>query len=179
MNICHAHASHLSEFLVQNSKACYRILRKSVQTMVICRHSPTNTAVSWHFDARTPLSPVYTIQPVVNPVVKPVWQPGKMFVYTIQLLSNRLSTGLTNGCIVYTAGCQTSCTTRFDNRLNEQWLFVQHGCQTVFVKPVVQRGLTTGWTNSAVHSTRLSNRLSNPFDNRSVWQPVVSCITGF
>jgi len=41
----------------------------------------------------------------------------------------RLTTGLTNGCIVYTAGCQTSCTIRFDNRLNEQ-LFVQHGCQT-------------------------------------------------
>jgi len=32
----------------------------------------------------------------------------------------RLTTGLTNGCIVYTAGCQTDCTTRFDNRLNEQ-----------------------------------------------------------
>jgi len=37
---------------------------------------------------------------------------------------------MTNGCIVYTAGCQSGCTTRFDNRLNEQWLFVQHGCQT-------------------------------------------------
>jgi len=41
---------------------------------------------------------------------------------------------------VYTAGCQTGCTTRFDNRLNEQWLFVQHGCQTG-----CQTGLTTGW----------------------------------
>ena len=30
----------------------------------------------------------------------------------------RLTTGLTTGCIVYTAGCQTGCTTRFDNRLN-------------------------------------------------------------
>jgi len=30
----------------------------------------------------------------------------------------------------------TCCQTGFDNRLNEQWLFVQHGCQT---------GLTTGW----------------------------------
>jgi len=44
---------------------------------------------------------------------------------------------MTNGSIMYTAGCQTGCTTRFDNRLNEQWLFVQHGCQT---------GLTTGLT---------------------------------
>jgi len=47
------------------------------------------------------------------------------------------TTSLTTGCIVYTAGCQTGCTTRYDNRLNEQWLFVEHGCQT---------GLTTGWT---------------------------------
>jgi len=74
----------------------------------------------------------------------------------------RLTTGLTTGCIVYTADCQTGCTTRFDNRLNEnlfvqhgcqtrcqtgfdnrlneQWLFVQHGCQTG-----CQTGLTTGW----------------------------------
>jgi len=45
------------------------------------------------------LSPVYTIQPVVKSVVKPVWQPVWQ-----------------NGCIVYTTGCQTGCTTRFDNR---------------------------------------------------------------
>ena len=51
----------------------------------------------------------------------------------------RLTSGLTNGRIVYTAGCQTGCTTRFDNRLNEQWLFVQHGCQTG-----CQTRLTTG-----------------------------------
>ena len=43
-----------------------------------------------------------------------------------------------------TTCCQTGCTTRFDNRLNEQ-LFVQHGCQTGC-------------------QTRLT--LSNPFDNR-------------
>ena len=47
----------------------------------------------------------------------------------------RLTTGLTSGCIVYTAGCETGCTAWFDNRLNEQWLIVQHGCQT---------GVTTG-----------------------------------
>jgi len=43
------------------------------------------------FGTRQRLSRVYTMQPVVKPVV----QPG-----------------------------------RFDNRLNEQWLFVQHGCHT-------------------------------------------------
>jgi len=64
----------------------------------------------------------------------------------------RLTTGLTTGCIVYTAGCQTCCqtvcTTRFDdNRLNEQWLFVQHGCQT---------GCQIGCTP----------RFDNRFDNR-------------
>jgi len=30
----------------------------------------------------------------------------------------RLTTGSTTGCIVYTAGCQTGCTTRFD-----KWLY--------------------------------------------------------
>jgi len=45
---------------------------------------------------------------------------------------------------VYTAGCQTGCTTRFDNRLNEQWLFVQHGCQTG-CQTRLTTGLTTGW----------------------------------
>jgi len=115
-------------------------------------------------------------------------------------------TGLTTGCIVYTAGCQTGCTTRFDKRLNEQWLFVQHGCQTglysrfdnrveqtvcsfnTVVKPCLsnrlynpvwqpvertvlflQHGCTTGLTTvlneQSVRSRRLSNRLSNPFDN--------------
>jgi len=59
-----------------------------------------------------------------------------------------------DGCIVYTAGFQTSCKTQFDNRLNEQWLFVQHswtnsGCSfNTIVKPVIQpvvsckRGIT-------------------------------------
>jgi len=69
-------------------------------------------------------------------------------------------TGLTTGYIVYTAGCQTGCTTRFvkpvvqhgltsvertvavrSTRLNEQWLFLQHGCQT---------GLTTGLTTGCI-----------------------------
>jgi len=55
---------------------------------------------------------------------------------------------------------------------------------TADVKPVVQPGLTTGWTKSgcsfsmvertvAVRSTRLSNRFEQ------VWQPVVSCKRGF
>jgi len=33
---------------------------------------------------------------------------------------NTCETGLTTGCIVYTAGCQTGCTIQFDNWLNEQ-----------------------------------------------------------
>jgi len=43
-----------TEFLFPNSKT-FLILWKSVQTIVICQHSPTNTAASWHFDARIPL----------------------------------------------------------------------------------------------------------------------------
>ena len=85
----------------------------------------------------------------------------------------RLITGLTNGCIVYTAGCQTGCTTLFDNRLNEQ-MFVQHGLTTVFVKPVVQRSLTTGWTNSGCSFNPVIKRVVKP-----IWQPAVSCIWTF
>jgi len=96
-------------------------------------------------------------------------------------------TGLTSGCIVYTNSqpvvkpvwqpvwqTAVSCiqpvvkpTTRFDNRLNEQWLFVQHG-----------------WTNMAVRSTRLSNRLYNRFDSRfdnrlyHVYKHSTGCPTG-
>ena len=49
----------------------------------------------------------------------------------------RLTTGLTNGCILCASGCQTGCTIRFDNRLNG----------TV-----------------AVRSTRLSNPFDNRLD---------------
>ena len=93
------------------------------------------------------------------------WQPGKCLYTRYNRLSNllsnglsnrldnrlygvykhstgcqtRLTTSLTNGCIVYTAGCQTGCTTRFDNRFER---------------------------TTTVHSTRLSNRLYNRIDNR-------------
>jgi len=68
---------------------------------------------------------VYTIQPVV----KPVWQPAVSCIQPV--VKPVVQPGL--------AGCQTGCTTRFDNRLNEQWLFVQHGCPAG-----CQTGLTTG-----------------------------------
>jgi len=69
-----------------------------------------------------------------------------------------LTTGLTTSCIMYTAGCQTGCTTWFDNRLNKQWLFVQHGCQTGCTTH-----LTTVLNEQSVRSTRL---LNNRFDNQ-------------
>jgi len=65
---------------------------------------------------------------------------------------------------MHTAGCQTGCTTRFDNRLNEQWLFVQHGCQTS-----CQTHLTTSWL--FVYTIQPVVKL--------VVQPVVSCKRGF
>jgi len=54
---------------------------------------------------------------------------------------------------------QPGCTTRFDNRLNEQ-LFVQHGCQTRLTA-----GLTTGWMFV--------------YTIQPVVKPVVSCKRGF
>jgi len=132
-------------------------------------------------------SPVYTIQPVVKPVVNPVWQPVKCLYTRCNRLSciqtfNRLSNpfvkpgctiGLTTGCIVYTAGCETGCTTRFDNRLNEQPMFVQPGwtnSQCSF-NPVCQPVERTGWQPvvsciGLQTFNRLSNRFDNPFDNR-------------
>jgi len=41
-------------------------------------------------------------------------------LYRVYKHSAGCQTRLTTGCIVYTAGCQTGCTTRFDKWLNEQ-----------------------------------------------------------
>ena len=70
-------------------------------------------------------------------------------------------------CLHDTACCQTGCTTRFDNRLNEQWLFVQHGCQTR-----LRTGFTTGWM--FVYTIQL---VVKPVV-QPVSQPVVSCKRG-
>ena len=108
-----------------------------------------------------PSSPIYTIQPVV----KPVWQRD---VSCIQIFNRGFDNRLYR---VYSwlSNRLYRCTTRFDKRLNEQ-LFVQHGCQTVFVKPVVQ----PVWQPVGCLFTRysrLSNQLYNRFDNqRPVWQ---------
>ena len=79
----------------------------------------------------------------------------------------RLTTSLTNGCIVYTAGCQTGCTTRFDNRLNEQWMFIQHGCQSG-----CHTRLTTGLTTGCIVYANIQPVVK--LDS----QPVVSCKRG-
>jgi len=140
---------------------------------------------------------VYTIQPVV----KPVWQPVVSCIQTFSRLSNPFDKRLYR---VYS---------RLSNRVVQPvWqpcstnsLFVQHGCQTMFVKPVVQPGLTTGWTHSAVRSTRsFDNRLYRVYEHSTgcqtglatswmfvytiqpvvrpvvqpIWQPVVSCKRG-
>jgi len=108
-------------------------------------------------------SPVYTIQPAVKLVVKPIWQPTVSCIQTFNRLSNPFDNRL-NVRIHDTAGCQTGCTTRIDNRLNEQRLFVQHGCETRLATGLIfgnwfdnrlyhvyehstgcQTGLTTGW----------------------------------
>jgi len=93
------------------------------------------------------LSPVYTIQPVVKPVIKPVWQPVKCLYTRYNRWSERLSNQLS---------------IRFDNQLYRVYKNIQPVVKPVWqpvwqpavsciqqaVKPVVQPGLTTGWTNS-------------------------------
>ena len=62
-------------------------------------------------------------------------------IYDTTGCQTRFTTGLTNGCIVYTAGRQTGCTTRFDNRLYRVYIHLpgcQTGCQSVSCK----RGFT-------------------------------------
>ena len=79
--------------------------------------------------------------------------------------------------------------------LNEQPLFVQHGCQTglttvlyeqLFVQPVVKPGCTTGLTTVLNEQPLVEclytryNRLSNRFDNRlyRVYKHLPGCQTG-
>jgi len=92
------------------------------------------TSVSLHLNVQL-ISPIYTIQPVV----KPVWQLGKI-LYTRY---NRLSNPLTN---------------RFDKRLYCVYSLLSNRLYNPVWQPVER--------TVAVRLTRLSNRLSNPFDNR-------------
>jgi len=153
-----------SFILIRQMAALVRCVLAEVYTVpVLLVHyfSPSSSsagAINHIFDVlNNPLSPVYTIQPVVKPVVKPVWQPGKC-LYTRY---NRLSYPLSSGC-----------TTRFDNRLNEQ-LFIQHGCQTG-CQTHLTTGLTTGWM--FVYTIQpIVNPVVQP-----VWQPVLlTCKPGF
>ena len=53
-------------------------------------------------------------------------------LYRVYKHSTGCQTHLTTGCMVYTAGCQTGCTTWFDSQTNS-------GCSfNMLVKPVVQ-----------------------------------------
>jgi len=87
---------------------------------------------------RVSLNPVYTIQPVVKPVVQPV--------------HNRFDNGLTNllkrtDCsfnMVVKPVVQPGLTIDLRTVLNEQPLFVQ---------PVVKPGCTTGFTTGYIHDT--------------------------
>ena len=127
--------------------------------------------------------PVYTIQPVVNPVVsctvdnrlcrvnkyptniqpvvkQPVWQPP-LFVQPV--VKPGRTTRLTTGCIHDTAVCQTGCQTG----LTTGWMFV-YTIQPV-VNPVWQPIWQWVWqlVVSCIQTfTRLSNLFDNRFDNR-------------
>jgi len=86
----------------------------------------------------------------------------------------RLTTGLTTGCIVYTAGFQTGCTTRFSNRVVQlvwQPCWTNSGCSfnTVEFNTVVKPVVKPVWQPVGCLFTRysrLSNRLYNRIDNR-------------
>ena len=116
---------------------------------------------------------VYTIQPDV----KPVWQPVVSCIQTFNRLLNRVVQPVWQPAVSCIAGCQTGCTTRFDNRLNESPVYT--------IQPVVNMVVKLDWQPVKCLYTR-HNRLSNRFDNRlysvysrlsnrlynTVWQPV-------
>jgi len=78
-----------------------------------CLHSPMYLPVVQY----ELLYPVYTIQPVVKPVVQP--KTSWMFVYTIQpVVQPVVQAGLTTGCIMY-RNIQP-VVKRFDNRIDNR-----------------------------------------------------------
>jgi len=101
----------------------------------------------------------------------PVWLPVERTAVRSTRLSNhnrlyrvyKHSTGCQTVFVkpVVQPGLTTGSTNRFDNRLNEQRLFVQHGCQTG-----CQTHLTTSWM------------FVYTIQPVVVWQPVVSCKRG-
>jgi len=147
-------------------------------------HDTTCCQTRCHTGCQTGLTTGCIVYTNIYPVVKRVWQPGKC---------------LTNGCIVYTAGCQSGLTnTGWQPVGTNSGCSFKHGCQTVFVKPVVKPVWQPVW-QPAVWCIQTFNRLSNRFDSRlttgwmfvymiqpvvrpvvlPVWQPVVSCKRGF
>jgi len=97
-----------------------------------------------------------------------------------------------NGCIVYTASCETGCTTRFDKRLNEQSVH-----STRLSNRFDKHDLTTGcivYTNIQLVVKQVRQPVRQPVTGwmfvytiqpvvkpvvQPVWQPVVSCKRGF
>jgi len=145
----------------------------------------------FQWSARRALNRVYMIQPVVKPVVQPVWQ----LAVSCKQTSNRLSNRLTGWMFVYTIQPVVKPVERADCSFN------------TVVKPRLYNRFDNGLTYTRY--SRLSNRLSNGFDNRlnvcihvdngfdsrfyrvykhlpgcqtawqPVWQQVVSCKRGF
>ena len=99
----------------------------------------------------------------------PLGVPLKPRLYDTTSCQTGCQSGLTNGCIVYTHIQPVV------KPVSQPVWQPAVSCIQPVVKPVVQPGLTTGWTNSgcsfnpvertvAVHSTRLSNRLSGYYE---------------
>ena len=121
------------------------------------------------------------MQPVVKPVVNPFGIDNRLYRVCKHSTGcqTRLTTDFTNGCIVYTAGCQTGLYNRFDNRV-ERTATVR---STRLSNRVCQTGLYNRFDNRVERTATpcLSNRLYNRFDNRLNEQccSSVSCIQTF
>ena len=92
----------------------------------VCIHGTTGCQTRCQTSCQSGLTTgciVYTnIQPVVKPVWQPVWQTAVSCIQPV---------------------VKPRCTTGLTTVLNEQWLFIQHGCQTGCQTRLTTR-LTTG-----------------------------------
>jgi len=101
---------------------------------------------------------VYTIQPVVKPVVS--WQPVCLQCWTVLNEQTRLSNWL----------------------YNPVWQLLNE--QPLFIRSVVKSGCTTGLTTGCIHDTAicqtgLTTGWMFVYTIQPVWQLVVSCIPTF
>jgi len=109
--------------------ACYTIVKPRLHDTSCCQTGcKTGLTTVWML--------VHTIQSVVKPVVKRVWQPAVSCIKPVVIPVLKPLYNSVWQPVERTVAARSTW-------LNEQWLFVQHGCQTVCIAGL-KTDLTTG-----------------------------------